>query len=154
MKFAKLVNTIALSSLCLAGCTKSEDTSVVAPPPPAQPGGGAVELNNAAATPPPSAPVAPPAPDAVAAPMAAAEPEPKEFKDPDGKTISIMQHMEALVQGYERTRAGRDPGQELPPLTNINQLVTMRLVQRLPAAPAGQKFVFDPATGKVSLAPL
>ncbi len=154
MKFAKIVNTIALSSLCLAGCTKNDDTSVVAPPPQPAPGGGAVELNNPAATTPPPAPVAPPAPGTAPAPLAAAEPEPKEFKDPDGKTISAMQHMDALVQAYERTRAGRDPGQELPPLTDINQLVTMRLVQRLPAAPAGQKFVFDAKTGKVALAPL
>lgn len=83
-------------------------------------------------------------------------PEPKEFKDPDGKTISLLQHMEALVSGYERTRASQaaDPNQQQwPPLTDLNQLVTVRMITRLPAAPAGQKFVYDPQTGKVSLAP-
>ncbi len=88
---------------------------------------------------------------------AANEPEPKEFKDPDGKTISLMQHMEGLVAGYERQRASyaadtvNNP--QWPELTNLNQLVTMRMITRLPAAPEGQKFVLDPTTRKVSLAP-
>ena len=140
------------------GCGKSEeDTTVVAPPPvkaapAADPlAGGAPP----APTPPPEA-APPPAAGPAAMPVAAAE-EPKEFKDPDGKTISLMQHMEALVAGYERQRASNaaDPANnpQWPPLTDLNQLVNMRMIARLPKAPDGQKFVYDSQTGKVSLAP-
>ncbi len=77
--------------------------------------------------------------------------DPKEFKDIDGKTISLLEYVESLASGYERTRASQSDGTPWPPLTDLNQLVTYRMVSRLPAAPAGQKFVYDPQTGKVSL---
>lgn len=159
MKASQIVAVLALSSLAFGGCSKNEGDSVSAPPPPsAPPSGGGVELNagGPAVAAPPAATPPPEAPAAAMAPAAAPEPEPKEFKDADGKTISLIQHMEALVQGYERIRASRnaETPNQMPPLTDLSQLVTMRMVSRLPAAPAGQKFVLDPATGKVSLAPL
>jgi len=85
--------------------------------------------------------------------MPAAEPESAVIKDPDGKTISAINYLQSLVDAYNRTRAGQSDGTPWPPLTNLQQLVNMRMVARLPAAPAGQKFVFDAATGKVTLAP-
>jgi len=62
--------------------------------------------------------------------------------------------LERAAEGYERMRFASVEGDAAPwpPLTNVAQLVQMKLIRGLPAAPAGQKFVIDPKTMKVSLA--
>jgi hypothetical protein len=64
-----------------------------------------------------------------------------------------LEFMNLAIDGYERTRASMTEGETWPPITNINQLIQYRILSRLPAAPAGQQFVLNPATGKVALAP-
>jgi len=151
MKFTHTI-CIALGVLVfIIGCGKSDDTSVTPPPPPPKQPEAAVATPSA--TPPP-APVTPP-PVAGTGPAAPAAPEtePKEIKDPDGKTISAIAYLQSLVDGYNRTRSSQVEGNPWPPLTDLQQLVNVGYAKRLPSAPAGQKFVFDSKTGKVTLAP-
>jgi hypothetical protein len=89
----------------------------------------------------------------MAEPAPAVESESAVIKDPDGKTLSAINYLQSLVDAYNRTRAGQSDGTPWPPLTDLQQLVNMRMVARLPVAPAGQKFVFDAASAKVTLAP-
>lgn len=71
---------------------------------------------------------------------------------------SVTSILEKVVESYEQTRemaGGADnpySQKTYPPLTNLQQLVTYRFLKTLPAAPAGQKFVLDLKTLKVSLA--
>lgn len=152
MRFANAYSVLTMAVFSLTACSKQEESSVTPPSPP--PLAASVDLKpetpsapSVQAAPPPVAPQAALAP--APAPSAA---DPKEFKDIDGKTISVLEYVESLASGYERTRASQTDGTPWPPLTNLDQLVTHRVVSRLPAAPPGQKFVYDPQTGKVSLA--
>ncbi len=38
------------------------------------------------------------------------------------------------------------------PITDLQELVKARLIKKIPAAPAGKKFVINPTTHKVELA--
>jgi len=150
MKHVNLTGLAAVSLLCLAGCTKSEDPVVVAPPPAAPPA-----VNMTPSAPPTTAPT-PDAPPPVAGGAAimppAAEAEAK-VADAEGKPLPILDYMNLIVEGYERTRAGMTEGTPWPPITDLNQLVQVGYVKRLPAAPEGQKFQFNPETKKVTLVP-
>jgi hypothetical protein len=152
MKFTNLFHVSVLASLVAAGC-KPEDPPT-APPPPAPKAPEAVVATPPVASPGPAAPVTPPpVGGAAAAAPAAPEAEPKEIKTIDGKTISAIQYVQSLADSYERTRAGQSDGTPWPPLTDLQLLVNVGMVKRLPTPPAGQKFVFDAKTGKVTLAP-
>lgn len=63
--------------------------------------------------------------------------------------------MTRAVQAYEirRDESDQGDGPTMPVITELNQLVKYRILRALPAAPAGQKFVFDSKTKVVSLAP-
>jgi hypothetical protein len=136
-----------------SGCGKSDDTSL-APPPPAPKQQDAAVVTPPPVTPPAPTPTAPPpAGGAAAAAPAAPEAEPKEIKTIDGKTISALQYLQSLADAYNRTRAGQSDGTPWPELTDLQLLVNVGMVKRLPSPPAGQKFVFDAKTGKVTLSP-
>lgn len=127
----------------------------MAPPPPAKATPSAA-VTAPATTPPPAPTTPPPAAGgagagAAPAAAAAAEAEPKEIKDVDGKTLSAVQYMQNLVDTYNRLRATQVEGNQWPPLTDLQQVVNVGLVKRLPSAPAGQKFVFDAPSGKVKV---
>jgi hypothetical protein len=138
----------------LTGCGGNDADSVAVPPPAAAP---AVEMAApAAAVAPAAAPVAPP-PATGAAPVASgsAADDKTEFTtlDENGKPIPALEFMNLAIDGYNRTRASMTEGEVWPPITSVEQLIQYRIVSRLPAAPAGQKFVLNPETGKVALAP-
>ncbi len=108
------------------------------------------------------APVPPPVPGAPVAASTRVDPTNndeifREYND-DGEMRSVTSILEKVVESYEQTRemaGGADnpySQKTYPPLTNLQQLVTYRFLKALPAAPAGQKFVLDPKTLKVSLA--
>ncbi|HEY1174170.1 MAG TPA: hypothetical protein VGH19_22585 [Verrucomicrobiae bacterium] len=148
MRFANVY--CAFIFVLLVACSKQEESSVA--PPPSAVASVDVTPPAPAATPDQTAPP-PVALPATAIPASAVPQEdPKEYKDIDGKTISLIEYLESLASGYERTRASQSDGTPWPPLTSLDQLVAYRFVSRLPAAPVGQKFVYDPQTGKVSLA--
>lgn len=151
----KQIKFIAMCGLAagLTGCGGSESESVMVPPPTAAP---AVETAAPVAVPePPPAPVAPPpaATDNAALPAAAEKPVEFTTVDSDGKPVPALEFMNMAIDGYERTRASMTEGETWPPITNVNQLIEYRILSRLPAPPAGQQFVLNPATGKVALAP-
>jgi hypothetical protein len=144
-----------LLCLSLVGCSKpQEEVGEAVPPPPTTPS-EAVSLagsgGEATAPPPviepPAAVTAPVTP----APAPSAEADAKiEYQGEDGQTISQIEWLEQMVSGYERMRAS-DAETPRPALTSIEQLVTYRIVSRLPAPPAGKRFHYDVETGKVSL---
>lgn len=151
MKLTHLFGVVAFALLVAAGC-KPEDPPAAPPPPVAKPPEAAIAAPSAVA---PPAPVTPPPAGGVAAAAAPAAPEaePKEIKDPDGKTLTAIDYLQSLADGYNRTRASQVEGTPWPPLTDLQLLVKVGFVKRLPSPPAGQKFVFDTTTGKVTLAP-
>jgi len=62
--------------------------------------------------------------------------------------------LQRAVQNYMSERKYKaDDSQDWPMLTDLSLLVQYKIIRALPAAPAGQKFVLDPQTRKVSLAP-
>ena len=139
----------------LTGCGGKEADSVAVPPPSDAPAVAMVAPAAVGTAAP--APMAPP-PVAGTAPLPAAGPaaaEKADFTtvDEEGKPVPALEFMNTAIDGYERTRASMTEGEVWPPLTSIEQLIQYRIISRLPAAPAGKKFVLDPATGKVALAP-
>ncbi len=62
--------------------------------------------------------------------------------------------LQRAVQNYMSERKYKaDDSQDWPMLTDLSLLVQYKIIRALPAPPAGQKFVLDPQTRKVSLAP-
>jgi predicted small lipoprotein YifL len=157
-KLSKSVLSLLAVSL-LAGCS---DKEAVEMPPAAPPPSGDAQVSltpaapanapAAANTPPPPAATAPAAagPAALSEAEAAAKDAKVEFKDLDGKTISVIEWLEQMVSGYERLRAS-DVETARPPIKQIEDLVTYRVIARIPAAPAGKKYSLDTNTGKVSV---
>jgi len=154
MKLAVILSAVGMMS----GCSDKESADVT-PALPAPPANNQVNLGTetAPATPPANTP--PPDASAVAAaaaqPMvneaeAAAKDAKVEFKDLDGKTISVIEWLEQMISGYERLRAS-DVENVRQPIKTVEDLVTYRMIQRIPAAPAGKKYSYDPQTGKVSV---
>ncbi len=60
------------------------------------------------------------------------------------KTVDVTSLSQA-VQMFQVSE-GRFP-------RDLNELVTMKYIAKIPAAPYGQKIVYNPATGQVSVAP-
>ncbi len=153
----KLFKLLAICGMVagLTGCGGNDADTVAVPPPVAAP---AVEMTTpVVATEPTPSPLAPPPVAGSTAPIAAtpAADEKTEFTtlDEDGKPIPALEFMNMAIDGYNRTRASMTEGEVWPPITSVEQLVQYRIISRLPAAPAGQKFVLNPETGKVALAP-
>lgn len=57
------------------------------------------------------------------------------------------------VQNYDRIRATMTEGNPWPELTDLNTMVKVGFMKRMPTPPAGQKFHYDPQTMKVTLVP-
>lgn len=150
MNKTQFLGVAITSCIAVIGCGKTDETPV--PPPPPAPKKAEAAVTTPAVTAPPAV-TPPPAPAAggTAAAPAAAEPESKEIKDPEGKTLSALQYMQNLADTYGRMRATQVEGNQWPPLTDLQQIVNVGLVKRLPSAPAGQKFVFDAQSGNVKL---
>jgi hypothetical protein len=154
-------NTLTLLSVgavvgFLSACSPPEDASSAPPTPP--PG--------AATSPPASAGAAP----AVAASEAPAQPPPVAFggpttteglpaQDESGNSMDTLAALQYASEVYERLKAMDYPDDEeaakrwkpRPPLTDLQQLVQYRIIRAVPAAPAGQKYVYDAQTKKVKL---
>lgn len=78
----------------------------------------------------------------------------REMQDDEGKPITVVQYVQRAVDAYERMRYASVEGDKppWPPLQDLSQLVKVGILKTLPPAPAGEKFVLDPRTQKVSLA--
>jgi len=134
----------------LSGCGSKEAESVAVPPPAAPSPVNMTPTTPTPTTPTPEAPPPVAGGAAILPPVAEAE---VKVADAEGKPLPILDYMNLIVEGYERTRAGMTEGTPWPPITDLNQLVQVGYVKRLPAAPEGQKFQFNPETKKVTLVP-
>jgi hypothetical protein len=78
------------------------------------------------------------------------------FRNDDGDLIipkSTMELLQRAVYTYSELQEERADGEHpWPRLTELSQLVQYRVLTALPAPPPGQKFVYDPATRRVSVA--
>lgn len=54
-------------------------------------------------------------------------------------------------QGYDRARAQLEEKMKIPPLQSLDGLVKARIIARIPPAPEGKKWSYNPGTKKVSL---
>ena len=71
----------------------------------------------------------------------------------DGETMSVVDLLQQVVDSYEQTRivsvvddSNPQANRTVPPLTNLQQLVSYRFIRALPAAPTGQKYTLDVQT--------
>lgn len=79
------------------------------------------------------------------------------FYDDRGNFLATdsVDFLHRAIRNYLDTQKYKaDDSPDWPPMTDLSLLVKYRVIRALPAAPAGQKFVLDPKTRKVSLAPL
>lgn len=114
------------------------------------------------APPPPSKAATPAAPAgasdlaAPAAPRAVPGTDPLFYfrRDEKGRYLGDLEALQLAAEAYAGKAAmGEEAGQPVwPNLTNLSQLVKVGMLKALPAAPAGQKYVVDPKTHRVSLA--
>jgi hypothetical protein len=81
-----------------------------------------------------------------------ATPEGIPTTDETGRPLETIQGLQKVADYYSRVlmpnsgpRSPMEVGkkQPLPPLTDLQQLVKMRLIKQVPAAPAGKKFVIE-----------
>jgi hypothetical protein len=139
---------VAASLLLFAGCggdDASLDVSLApAPQPQAAP---QVAVMPSAPAP---AVAAPPTGSAPAAMEPAAPDLFSNYKaSPDGKTKTDVEAMQAIVDGY----AFGPEGLGAPPLATLDDLVKSGYIKRLPPAPNGMKWAYDPSQWKVSVVP-
>lgn len=146
---------LAAFAICLSGCGSKDSDNISLPPPPPAPSADAVPAVNTAQVPPPAPVAPPPTPSSEGLPPATpAAPEKGDFTtfDENGKPIPGLDFINLAIDGYNRTRSAQTEGVIWPPLASVEQLIQYRIITRLPAAPAGQKFVINPE-GKAALAP-
>ncbi|HEY1171599.1 MAG TPA: hypothetical protein VGH19_09535 [Verrucomicrobiae bacterium] len=77
------------------------------------------------------------------------------FYDKDDNFLpkDSVDFLEKAIQSYMDTRKYKsDDSPDWPPMTDLSLLVRYKVIRALPAPPAGQQFILDPATRKVSLA--
>jgi len=152
MKLQTLLPSLACSAALLvsAGCGDGDDASMDVPAAPvAQPQAAPqVEVTPAVAAPP------------VAAPPTGSAPAAMEPAAPDlfnnykvsvdgGPNKTDVQALQAIVDGY----AFGPDGLGAPPLKTLDDLVTSGYLKRLPPAPQGMKWAYDPPKWKVSVVP-
>jgi len=88
---------------------------------------------------------APPPPPGVAAPAAATQPQTApevEIKDDPG-SMSKADALNLVVNDF-KVQYGRPP-------QNLEELISKKLIARLPQAPEGMKFVYDPKSEQVQV---
>lgn len=146
---------IFIISIYVNGCTPKQEESL-ATPPPAPPVSVVTSSPTDVPAPPatvasgPSAIVAPSGPNKAAVPAQ----DFSNFTDESGTRLTELQILSTAVDAYEQSRFTvvlNEEDEPWPPLTNLTQLVTYRLLPRLPAAPAGKQWSFNPETKKVAL---
>jgi hypothetical protein len=159
MRILTHVLLLAGALLFISACTPAEDETV-----PADAGGS----SSTTATPAASSDSGGAA--AAASTEAPAQPPPVAFggpttteglpsQDEDGKSMDTLAALQYASEVYERLKAMDYPDDEeaakrwkpRPPLTDLQQLVQYRIIRAVPAAPAGQKYVYDAQTKKVKL---
>lgn len=148
----KLMTVPALAaSLLLAGCGGQDN-------PPSAP---TAASESAALESPPAAVEMPQleAPEALPPPPPGTPPEAAArvpvVVDAEGNPMSGLQIVQNAVEQYDRMRFAsvEEDEKPWPELTSLTQILDHHILERLPAPPAGQRYVFDPATQKVSLQP-
>lgn len=139
---------ISLTAL-LASCGQENK----APSTPASKAKPAEAVPGTAAT--PAAPAAAPELAAPAAPRATLDADPLFYfrRDEKGRYLGDLEALQLAAEAYVGKAAmGEEADQPVwPNLTNLSQLVKVGMLKALPAAPAGQKYVVDPKTHRVSL---
>jgi hypothetical protein len=78
------------------------------------------------------------------------------FFDNDGNFLpkDSVEFLQRAIQNYlSEQKYKADDSADWPPMTDLSLLVRYKIIRALPAPPTGQKFVLDPQTRKVSLAP-
>ena len=75
-----------------------------------------------------------------------------ELEDDEGKPLTdVVQILQRAVEVYDDQRSD-DEEKPWPELTDLSQLTKYKILNRLPPAPQGKKFVFNPRTKQVTLA--
>jgi hypothetical protein len=151
-----LVGSVAVISLAL-GCGPQEDPSDPGAVGSVSQGGAAVAAAPAEAS--PQTDPAATAPEAPPAPAFGGETstEGLPMKDEDGKSMDTLAALQYAAEVYDRLQAMEPVDDDnpafkpRPPLTDLQQLVQYRIIRAVPAAPAGQKYVYDGQTRKVKL---
>ncbi len=157
-----LVATVC-ACLLLVGCGEKPAPTESSDAPPAPTGITFAPASQNTPGAPGSAPVAPVEPPPADAPVekqlaVVVPPENAHFFQAEGKMEAPKNNVELLqraIIAYEEHGSSQrgDDVSPWPPITELNQLVKYRILRVLPAAPPGQKFVLDPKTRKVTLAP-
>lgn len=147
----KAFRYLLLGSLgaCLAGCGGGNEDAMVVP---AAPNPNAAQATSITAPTTPAPVAAMPAPDQLtAAPVQSNTPDPLDTfkKDPlNGSTKSDLEALQAAVDAY----AFGPDGLGAPPLKSLDELVTKKVLKRLPTPPDGKQWAYDSVKWKVSLA--
>ena len=75
------------------------------------------------------------------------------LEDDEGKPLTdAVQILQRAVEVYDDMRSD-DEEKPWPELTDLSLLTKYKILNRLPPAPQGKKFVFNPKTQQVTLAP-
>lgn len=158
---------IAVGAIMVCGC----DDPVPAPAEKAMPATPATpaEISIAPVAPPPGSPPPPGAPTPGGVVDNTPPPAPDGplqnlitkgnifFYDDKGNFLATdsVDFLNRAVRSYQDTRKYKsDDSPDWPPMTDLSLLVKYKVIRAMPAAPAGQKFVLDPQTRKVVMAPL
>jgi hypothetical protein len=154
MKNLKTTFALGCAVAMVAGCGPSETETPPSPSAPAP----MPELSASPAPMPGEAVFAlAPVPAATSASNPAATAAVPVMEDEAGERLTdSLAIVQRAVQLYEENRSAgsdEDGAQPWPELQDLSQLVKARLLPVLPPAPPGQKFVLDPQTKQVSLAP-
>jgi hypothetical protein len=152
MKITLLTTSMAaIGCLLLAGCGGDSSSDLIDPvaPPVAAP--VMTDTVNAAPVAPPSSTPPPPAGSAPATMEPAAPDLFNNYKvSADGSPNKTdVEALQAVVDGY----AFGPDGLGVPPLNNLEELVTKGYIKRLPPPPKGMKWAYDPPKWKVSVVP-
>ena len=146
------------AGLALSGCGKSQPAAPATTPPPLSPPAQAMpSLSGGAPPPPPSGSVsgvaATTTPGDKTAPAAPTELSTFPLEDDDGKPLTdAVQILQRAVEVYDDQRSD-DEEKPWPELTDLSLLTKYKILNRLPPAPQGKKFVFNPKTKQVALVP-
>ncbi len=171
MDHKTVLTTVALSlAIGFAGCGGGDASAPGDTPAAPLASGGSLSLSepapavSGAQTPPgPTGPAPVLTPEQVSTPekaiAAAVDPSKLGYFAAEGDAKAPKDTVELLdraIQAYEalRNRTDDGDGPKWPVINDLNMLVQYKVLRALPPAPAGQKFVMDPKTKKVSLAPL
>lgn len=157
-----LISITSLAFLAFTGCNEGDGaadagggsapapTTTISTGSTPAPGGGA-------GAPPPEAPNIPAEPPPVIEGVTSKEG--LALVGEDGKTLDTQAGLQRAVEYYTRELLTRVPVDEeeekrfkpVPPLTDLQQLVTYKVIRAIPPAPAGKKWAYDAQAGKVIL---